>query len=393
MTDHDERLPGGVTLEGWQTDPQLRWSFQHVADLFPTAAIHPSERPTSLTSAPEPLGAVTFVDPTSGHRRTVDDLVEGTQTDGWLVLHRGVVVDERYPRGMDSASPHLLMSVSKSVVGIVTSCLVDQGFVSVQDEVTRHVPELRSSGYAGARVRDLLDMRSGVRFSEVYTDPDAEVRQLEQAIGWAPRRSTSIPDNLYGFLATLQRERPHGGSFLYRSCETDVLGWLCERASGRSMARLVTELVWQPMGARHPANLAVDRLGGGMHDGGISATLRDVAVFGSLFVADGTAPNGTHVVNPRWIADTLAGAHDSAAAFAASPDSLWMPGGMYRNQVWFPSAQRDILACLGIHGQLVYVDRTRQLVVAKLSGWPHAQDAGKLLATLAACEAIAQALG
>ena len=91
------------------------------------------------------------------------------------------------------------------------------------------MPALANSGYAGATVRNLLDMRSGIKFSEDYLDPLAEVRLIEQAIGWAPRTVPDLPATMYDFLVTLQKKSPHGGPFEYRSCETDVLGWICER--------------------------------------------------------------------------------------------------------------------------------------------------------------------
>lgn len=195
----------------------------------------------------------------------------------------------------------------------------------------------------GATVRHLLDMRSGIRFSENYTDADAEVRLLEQAIDWAPRRDASVPDTLYGFVATLESERAHGGAFEYRSCETDVLGWVCEAAAGTRMADLVHDLVWSPIGAEFAASTAVDRDGSGMCDGGISATLRDLLRLGAVWLGDGTALDGRRVLSPTWISETLAGDTGAADVFAASKDGPWMPGGMYRTRCGSPP--RDATSC------------------------------------------------
>jgi CubicO group peptidase (beta-lactamase class C family) len=129
-----------------------------------------------------------------------------------------------------------------------------------------------------------------------------------------------------------------------------------------------------------------------MFDGGISAALRDLVKFGSIFLNDGVAFSGAKIVSPAWVQDTLTGGPDSAAAFAASKDAVWMPGGMYRNQMWFPTARRDMLLCLGIHGQMIYVNRAAGVVAAKLSSWPTPQDANKLLATIAAFDAVSTAL-
>jgi CubicO group peptidase (beta-lactamase class C family) len=125
---------------------------------------------------------------------------------------------------MAPATLHLLMSVSKSIVGILVGALVHEGVLDVEEPVTAYVPELAHSGYRGATVRHLLDMRSGIAFSENYLDPDAEVRVLEQAVGWAPRHS-SRADHA-SRISAHSRCQPHGGSFDYRSCETDILGWV-----------------------------------------------------------------------------------------------------------------------------------------------------------------------
>lgn len=378
-----------ITLEGWQTAPQLRWSFQHIGEIFPTVPIQRRSGPIAgLAAEPIDLGAIPVRHPFTGAHMTLDGVMASTDTDGWIVSRRGRVHGEAYPRAMSPETRHLLMSVSKSFIGVVTGILSDRGSLHPDEPVTRYVSELGRSGYAGATVRHLLDMRSGIRFSEDYLDPNAEVRLLEQAIGWAPRRRDDLPDTLYDYLLTLVQQREHGSAYEYRSCESDVLGWVCEAAAGAPMADLLSELVWGPIGAEYDADLAVDRVGTGMFDGGISATLRDLVRFGSVLLDDGVSLTGAQVLSPSWVKQTLNGAPDSADVFAASADAVWMPGGMYRNQFWFPSRRRDIMVCLGIHGQLIYINRAAGVVAAKLSSWPTPQDVDKLFSTLAAFDAV-----
>ena len=100
------------------------------------------------------------------------------------------------------------MSVSKSIVGILVGRVWRVGVLNIEGQVTAYVPELEQSGYRGATVRQLLDMRSGIEFSEDYLDPDAEVRVLEQAVGWAARRSADVPRTLREFLRTLRQREP-----------------------------------------------------------------------------------------------------------------------------------------------------------------------------------------
>jgi CubicO group peptidase (beta-lactamase class C family) len=136
------------------------------------------------------------------------------------------------------------------------------------------------------------------------------------------------------------------------------------------------------------ANIGVDSEGTGMFDGTISAALCDLARFGLMIARDGTSLSNHQVVPEAWIADSFAGGPDSRQAFALSSNDTRMPGGMYRNQFWFPWPDRQVLLCLGIHGQMVYVDRNTGLVAVKLSSWPTPQDPWKLFSTLAALDAI-----
>ncbi|CAN5851913.1 serine hydrolase [soil metagenome] len=383
------RVPSDLTLDNWQSAEKLHWTFQHIADFLPVATISRGAGPVAeLPSAPAALTEIPVYDTIHARQTTVGDVMAATATDGWIVVQHGKLLAEQYYGGMTADTPHLLMSVSKTLIASVVGALE----LDVDALVTTYVPALEASGYAGATVRNLLDMRSGIAFSEEYLNPLAEVRLLEQAIGWAPRTVPDLPSTMYDYLVTLRQEVPHGGPFHYRSCETDVLGWVCEAAAGQRMPELMSRLVWSNLGARNDAIIGVDPVGTGMFDGGINACLSDLVRFGSLFLSDGVSLTGAQVVPPGWITDTLAGGADSRTAFAASPDDNMMPGGMYRNQVWFPYPGNNVLACLGIHGQLIYVNRAAGLVAAKLSSWPLPQDPTKLAPTLAAFEAVALAL-
>jgi CubicO group peptidase (beta-lactamase class C family) len=387
------RVPSDVTLDNWQSAAHLHWTFQHVADFLPTAVIARGTGPVAeLAAKPTELSDIPLYDKTNGRRTTVGDVMAATATDGWIVTHRGRVLTEQYYGGMTADSSHLLMSVSKSLIAMVAGALVGNGALDVDAQLTSYVPALANSGYAGATVRQLLDMRSGIAFSEDYLDPMAEVRLLEQAIGWAPRTVPDLASTMYDFLLTLRQAGPHGGPFQYRSCETDVLGWICETVAGIRMPELMSQLLWSKLGAENDATIGVDSVGTGMFDGGINACLRDLARFGSLFLNGGSSLTGEHVVSLSWIADTFTGGIDSRAAFKASPDDTRMPGGMYRNQCWFPYPGNNVLLCLGIHGQMIYVNRSTNLVAAKLSSWPLPQDATKLFPTIAAFDEIAASL-
>lgn len=380
-----------ATADAWLEPAHRRWALRHVEQFLPTHRVG-SETATlrDLPSAADHLPDL----PVSGSSRgdvTLAEVLDATATDAWLVLHDGALVDERYFSGMTPETSHLLMSVTKSVVGAVAGILCEQGRLAPEHLVTQYLPELLGSGYLGATVRDVLDMRSGVRFREDYTDPTADVRLMEAAIGWRPGEAGTHP-GLHSFLAALRADRPHGGPFEYRSCETDVLGWVCERAAGAPMAELVSELVWRPMGAQHDAALLCDGLGAAVHDGGLAATPRDVARLGQL-MADAGRRDGRQVVPRSWFADIWRADRDVRQAYAASLAEASLPGGWYRSQCWVtPGPHGDLLLCLGIYGQLVRVDPATRTVMVKLSSWRDPQDPTRLYDTLLACDAVADAL-
>ncbi len=386
-------VPADLSLDNWLSPPHSHWAFQHIEDFMPTAVIARGTGPVaSLPAARAPVGgiAVTRID---GVASTVGAVMAGTHTDGWAVAHRGALVAEEYLDGMGPDTRHLLFSISKSLVAAVAGALGGAGALDVDARVTDYVGALADCGYAGATVRHLLDMRSGIAFSENYGDPDAEIHVREQVIGWQRRTRADLPSTLRDYLLTLRRERAHGGPFEYRSCETDVLGWICEAAGGRRMPELMSELLWSRIGAFGDATIGVDAAGTGIFDGGINACLTDMIRFGALFVRDGVSLTGEQVVPAAWIADTLGGGPDSRAAFAACPEDTDMPGGMYRNQVWFPYPGNNIALCLGMCGQMIYVNRAAEVVAAKLSTQPNTGDPQLQLDTLRAFDAVARELG
>jgi CubicO group peptidase (beta-lactamase class C family) len=395
-----------VSARNWQDPPFNRWAYWHVREILPVYRVSRGRGPVRpLPSSPAavdvPAIAVTRVkgdgEVGGGSAGTVGDVMADTFTDAYLVLQDGALVTEWYgPQGAPDR-PHALMSVSKSVVGCVAGILADQGRLDPEAPVTDYVPELAASGYAGATVRNVLDMRSGVRFLEEYANPQADIRRLDEWIGWQPDGSAGEPRGLYRFLTTLPAEAPHGVRFLYRSAESDVLGWVCERAAGAPMATLLSELVWAPMGAEHDADLLHDGLGVAVHDGGLCATARDVARFGQMLLDGGVVPDGAggrrRVVPPRWIRQGWAVDADVRSAFASSPAEPSFPGGWYRNQFWFrPGGYGDVLLGLGIHGQMLHVSRRTNTVCVKFSAWPQAQNPAYLEATLRAFDAVGGAL-
>lgn len=396
IVDPSEAVLESIDLDTWKWPEFFAFALTRMQEIFPTGGI-----PRGIGPVREFLTEDNDFRPLAIDREkwpaadedwtTVGDVLANTHTDAWLVTRNGVALAEEYAWPMKPARQHMLFSVSKSIVATVIGALADAGLLRPTDLVTTHVPALAKSGYAGATIRDLLDMRSGIKFSEEYLEKGSEIRALFEAVDFAPRSATSAK-GIKNFLTGLTSDREHGSAFVYRSCETDVLAWIAEAVTGQPFSIVASEYVWSRIGAAHAAQVCQDRWGGSIADGAISATLRDLARFGEMIARGGTTENGERVLSAEWVDDIFTGAEDSAKIFAASPSGRSYPGGMYRSQFWLPSADRNVVIGIGIHGQMLYIDRATQTVGIKLSSDPEPVSLAAQHGTLAMFEAIAEAV-
>ncbi|WP_432789843.1 serine hydrolase [Brevibacterium sp. K11IcPPYGO002] len=396
IVDPSEAVLESIDLDTWKWPEFFAFALTRMQEIFPTGGI-----PRGIGPVREYVTDDNDFRPLTIDREkwpaidedwtTVGDVLANTHTDAWLVTRNGMALAEEYAWPMKPARQHMLFSVSKSIVATVIGALADAGLLRPTDLVTTHVPALAKSGYAGATIRDLLDMRSGIKFSEEYLEKDSEIRALFEAVDFAPRTAASA-NGIKNFLTGLTSERDHGSAFVYRSCETDVLAWIAEAVTGQPFSIVTSEYVWSKIGAAHAAQVCQDRWGGSIADGAISATLRDLARFGEMIARGGTTENGERVLSAEWVDDIFTGAEDSAKIFAASPSGRSYPGGMYRSQFWLPSASRDVVIGIGIHGQMLYIDRATQTVGVKLSSDPEPVSLAAQHGTLAMFEAIAEAI-
>jgi CubicO group peptidase (beta-lactamase class C family) len=380
-----------VTLANWQDAPANKWGFQHARELVPTARIRRGSGPTWILEREErDVRGVTFE--ANDLRQTVGQMLEATHTDGFLVIHRGKIAAEYYFNGMQEDTPHLLMSVSKSITAALAGRLVERGALAVDAPITELVPELAGTAFTGATARHLLDMRAGVRFNENYDDVGADVRVCEQVYQLRPRTDDRLPADAISYFATLQRDGEHGGGFRYSSILTDVLAWVLERAGGARFHELVSTEIWAPIGAEFDAEVTVDAHGNAMADGGISTTMRDLGRFGLQYLTRDSS--GRPQVVPReWVRDTIRGASDGAEVFSASGEQVgFPPGAHYRNCWWVRDGAEGYLHGSGIYGQNVFVHGPSETVVVKFSSWAKALDRFALESTAAAVVAIGRFL-
>lgn len=357
--EHPSRWDGDeadtLTLDSWQDAPANRWAFTHVGELVPTARIA-----RRIPEAAAGLGTLGSRIP-SLERRLV-----GAYTDAFLVTSSRGTVAEWYRDGLDATTPHLLMSVSKSLCAIVVGTLVDEGALDPAERIASHVPSLAGSAYGAATLQQVLDMVVSVAYSEDYRDPDSEVQAQDRVAGWRPRRTGDQRDT-YEFLRSLRASGDHGRVFQYCSAGTDVLSWTIENVTGERYADVLSARLWSQLDCRDDAAITVDAGGFAFANGGISCTARDLARVGLLMLGGG-AIDGRRVVSEEWVEDTLAGGDPVVAA--GSMFQRVHPDGSYRNQWWVTGNDRANVYAVGIHGQYIWLDPPTGTVIVKLSSCP-----------------------
>jgi CubicO group peptidase (beta-lactamase class C family) len=363
-----------ATLANWRSSPFNRWAFHHVRELVPSADI-PNDWGRIRQLPSRTCEFKLRIEPDAGEPLTLEAFLKETDTDGFVVLHRGRILFESYANGMTPQTPHLLMSVSKSMLGLLFGLLE----LDPQAQVTDIAPELRNTAYRGATLRHLLDMRAGIAFDEDYLATSGAIVEYRKSTGWNPLDPGDAPSDLHSFLSGLTRsDSAHGGRFHYTSPNSDLIGWVIERATGRRYADLMSERLWKPAGAEYPAYITVDRLGAPRTAGGMCVTLRDLARVG-LFMSEN--PNA-------WIDDIER--NGDAEAWAAGDLVQYFPGLPLRyRSFWYRlEGAAPLLFGMGIHGQNLFVDRRNELVIAKVSSQAVPLDTARMGLTMRAVSEI-----
>jgi len=343
----EERLPRFVNREKTDTNSRADWL----------------QPPTTSFPLGSSAGSFSVSYTHQGKTLTLDDYFTRTDVLGFLILKDGRTVFERYLHGTGPADRYLSMSVSKSVVSVLFGTAVDEGRIaSIDDPVVKYLPKLHDSGYRDVTIRNVLQMASGIEFSEEYGVATSGIGQLSAA------SRTGTP-TFEDFAATLKSQRAPGRTFVYQSVNTQVLAEVLEAATGVPLNVYAESKLWKKIGTESGAYFLTGKNQSGICAYGcFYATLRDYARFG-LMAMHGGKLTGERVVSEKWMKQSAAPA--SFAQPSVDPNNRVCRRG-YGFQWWVPCGNDHAFQAVGINGQAIYVNPDKHVVIAQFSAWPQA---------------------
>lgn len=319
----------------WKPKQQIA-SYRNIDKIFPTRQIARGDKVLDLPEKPEELDSVQF---RSGDVTwNVDSYFQMKNVVGLLVIKDGDIVYERYGLGNDENSVWISWSVAKSVTSMLIGAAIEDGYItSVDDKVTDYLPHLKDSSYDQTTIRNLLQMASGVEWTEDYADKKSDINK-------APFDTLG----LYEYLRNKPRAAAPGDKFNYNTAETNIAGDLLRSAIGNNLSTYLAEKIWQPFGMGADANWMLSQPGGGEQGGCcISATLRDYGRIGLFALKNGQLADGTQVMPKNWMAEST----QPSKGFDGYGYFWWLnPDGSYQG--------------VGIFGQAIYVNPKTNVVVA-----------------------------
>jgi hypothetical protein len=373
----------------WFRFPQTRWSFSNIRQLVPTSVVRRGSGPvTTLPTAERAdIDAITFQPIGQAASMTWAESLAANYTDGILILHRGQIVYERYFGALAPDRQHIAFSVTKSFVATLAAVLVAEGVLDERRTVASYLPELEATGIGDATLRQVLDMTTGLAYTEDYTDPNSGVWDMSRAGGFLARPAGyQGPDSFFDFLKTLKKAYGHGEKFAYKTANTDTLGLILRRTAGKSLSELLSERIFSRLGAEQDAYFTIDPTGAEFAGAGLNLTLRDMARYGEMIRLDGRY-NGQQIVPKAVIDDVRRGA--DRQQFAGAGYTL-LPGWSYRTMWWISHNDHGAFTARGIHGQAIYVDPAAEMVIVRFASHPLAANVNLDPTSLPAYDAVAR---
>jgi CubicO group peptidase (beta-lactamase class C family) len=334
--------------------PALRYSVCHMRQFMPTSVVPttPEKTYSFKERLNDEIDNITFYPQNSKQPMTWKASLLANYTDGIIILHKGKIVYEEYFGELKPDGLHAAMSVSKTFTGTLGALLVEEGVLDENKTAADYIPELETSAFGDATIREILDMTTGLKYSEDYSDPKAEIWSFSVAGNPFPKPDTyEGPTNYYDYLVTVQKEGEHGDTFAYKTINTDVMGWIVSRVSGKSIPEFLSDRIWKPLGTHFDGYYQIDGAGIAFAGGGFSANMRDMAMFGEMIRKKGKF-NKQQILPTTLIEDIMNGGNQEA--FEKSVYAKSLKNWSYRNMWWITHNEHGAFAARGVHGQTIY---------------------------------------
>lgn len=373
------------------TFPKLRWTVCNIRQLMPTVGVYRGPQCSmNFTYDPDKsIDDIKFVPLGEKDSLTWAESLAKNYTDGIIILHKGVVVYEKYFGALTEFGQHAAMSMTKSFIGTLGAILVAEGKIDPDKLVSDYIPELINSGFGDATVRQVMDMTTAIKFSENYADPNAEIWDYTASGTAFPKpEGYTGPRSYYEYMPTIKKQGTHGEAFGYRTINTDVLGWIIARVSGKSVDKILSEKIWSKIGMEQDAYFTVDAIGTPFTGGGLSAGLRDLARFGSLILSKGKF-GYQQIIPAEAIEDIMVGGDKSA--FEKSGYTQ-LKGWSYRNMWWVSHDEHNTFSARGVHGQRIFIDPVAEVVIVRFASHPVASNSANDPYTLPAFDSVVKHL-
>lgn len=394
-----------VSLKNYRDYPFNRWSFHNLGAIANTLMVPRAGAIQPLADAANPaLGQLQVTDG-YGKQRSVDEILASEDTDAFVVLQGDQLLMERYYNGMSRYDQHIWFSATKSLTTTALGILVAEGKIDINASPAEYIPELKGSGFERVTIQEVLDHSTAIDFKENYTDYSSDFFQHyapAMKMAFLPGAQDIQPGEtdvygIYDFLARFIKPDPAlkpNQAFDYNSANADLAGWLISRVSGMPYHKFIQQHIWAKLGTEHDAYIAADRALMAIATGGMNSTARDAARFGRMILNRGQV-NDEQVIPADWVDASLAiGEHDKAKmkANAKYQDNSWIA---YKNMWWIIDETQGEYAAVGIHGQVIYINRAANVVIAYFSSQPTASAARnpQFQSKLFAAQAIARHLG
>jgi len=331
-------------------------TFRNIDRLFPTRTVKRGTHAYPLPMSGAPLQGVEFA--SAGKKYDLYDYMSLNRVSGLLVIKDGRIALERYELGNKETTRWMSMSMVKSISSTLVGVAIKDGHIkSLGDPITQYLPTLAGSAYEGVTVRNLLQMASGVKWDEKYTNPASDRRHMLDA------QLSGKPGSILKLMRALPRAGEPGTIWNYDTGETQVVGELIHAAVKRPVAQYLSESIWSKFGMESDATWWLDSPNGQEIGGsGLSATLRDYGRFG-LFFMNGGLVREKSILPEGWITE------------AGSPKMISGKKINYGYMWWIPDSSvnpvhEGAFLARGIFGQSMYLNPAEKVVVVVWSARP-----------------------